>query len=173
MYKAILASNFKFPSRGSGILMTVKDSDKPDLVPLADKLNRMGFELFGTGGTANYLNKYGIPCSFSRKIEEGEPNVLELINDGRVKMLVNTEKPNSQAPGCNGMKLRRHAIEHGVATITSLDTLVAVVDCLQENLSPADLKPCEIREFTEIVKKTRKNTLPILEMPLQNDMLKK
>ena len=141
MYKAILASGFKFPQRGSGILLTVRDSDKPDLVPLADRLNRMGYELFGTGGTANYLNRHGIPCSFARKFEEGTPNVIDMIGAGKVKMLVNTESPGSYITGVSGFRLRRRAIEQGIATITSLDTLVAVTECLERELKPIDLTP--------------------------------
>jgi carbamoyl-phosphate synthase large subunit len=173
MYKAILASGFQFPVPGSGILLSVKDSDKPDLVPLADKLLQLDFELYGTAGTAHYLNRYGIPCSACRKAEEGEPSVLSLITSRRVSMLVNTEKPGSRDSGSNGLRLRRKAIESGIAAITSLDTLVAVVECLRRHLSPADLNPYEIGDFAALVKKTRLNKLPLLEMPLQNDMLKK
>ena len=172
MYKAILASNFKFPPKGAGILMTVRDSDKPDLVLLASRLNNLGFELYGTGGTANYLNKYGIPCSISRRVEEGHPSTVDMIDQGIVKMLINTENSNSNDDR-EGFRLRRHAIEHGIATITSLDTLVAVVECLERELTPADLKPYEIQVFADIVAATRENTLPLNEMPMQNDMLKK
>ena len=173
MYKAILASGFKFPPKGSGILLTVRDSDKPDLLPLADRLNRMGYELYGTGGTAHYLNQQGIPCSFARKIEEGQPNVIDMMSDGKVKMLVNTESPGNMMKGNNGFRLRRRAIEQGIANITSLDTLVAVTECLERELRPIDLTPYEIRTFAAIVDKTRHNTLPMNEMPMQNDMLKK
>ncbi|MEA4888327.1 MAG: carbamoyl-phosphate synthase large subunit [Clostridiaceae bacterium] len=173
MYKAILASGFKFPQKGSGILMTVRDSDKPDLVPLASKLFSLGFELFGTGGTANYLIKHGIPCNAVRKVEEGHPQVIDLIDSGKISLLINTETPSGRITGANGFKLRRRAIEHGIATLTALDTLVAVVECLVRDLKPADLHPYEISVFAEIVRKTRQNHLPMNEMPMQNDMLKK
>jgi carbamoyl-phosphate synthase large subunit len=172
MYKAILASNFKFPAKGAGVLLTVRDSDKSDLVLLASRLFQLGYELYGTGGTANYLNKHGIPCSIARRTEEGHPSMTDMIDNGKVKLLVNTENANSNDDR-EGFRLRRHAIEHGVATITSLDTLVAVIECLERNLQPADLKPYEIRVFAEIVANTRHNALPLHEMPPQNDMLKK
>ncbi len=172
MYKAILASNFKFPPKGAGILMTVRDSDKPDLVPLASRLNNLGYELYGTGGTANYLNKYGIPCSISRRALEGHPSTVDMIDQGTVKLLINTENSTSNDDR-EGFRLRRHAIEHGIATITSLDTLVAVVECLEREMTPADLKPYEIQVFADIVAATRENILPLNEMPMQNDMLKK
>ena len=173
MYKAILASGFKFPRHGTGILMSVRDSDKPDLVPLASRLLALGFELYGTGGTANYLNKQGIACNAVRKVEEGHPHVIDLIDRGAVDLLINTEKPGESITGINGFKLRRRAIERGIATLTSLDTLVAVVECLVRDLKPDDLKFFEISTFAEIVAATRTNALPLNEMPMANDMLKK
>lgn len=173
MYKAILASNFKFPGAGAGILLTVCDSDKPDLVPLASRLLDMGYDLYGTGGTANYLNKYGIACSIARKVEEGKPDVISMIDDGRIKLLINTESPHGRLSGFNGFKLRRRATEHGVAVITSLDTLVAVTECLERNLNPQDLALYEISEFAQIVHETRHNSLPLNELPMNNEMLKK
>jgi carbamoyl-phosphate synthase large subunit len=73
MYKAILAAEISnFPAQGSSILLTVRDSDKPDLVPLASPLvYSLGFELYGTGGTANYLNKQGIPAVSPEKLKKG------------------------------------------------------------------------------------------------------
>jgi carbamoyl-phosphate synthase large subunit len=172
MYKAILASNFRFPPKGSGILLTVRDSDKPDLVPLAGRLFSLGYELYGTGGTANYLNKYGIPCSIARRSTEGRPSAVDMINQGTVRMLVNTENASTDTSR-EGFRLRRYATEHGVATITSLDTLVAVVECLERELKPGDLKPYEIQTFADIVAATRHNTLPLNELPLNNSMLQK
>ncbi|NLW12305.1 MAG: carbamoyl-phosphate synthase large subunit [Clostridiaceae bacterium] len=173
MYKAILASGFRFPQPGAGVLMTVSDNDKSDLIPLADKLFALGYELYGTGGTANYLNKHGIPCSSVRKMEESSPNVIDMIDQGRVKLLINTESPHGQLSGHNGFRLRRRAIEHGVATITSLDTLVAVIECLERKMRPEDLKTWEIGAFAKIVSDTRENNLPLKELPLNNTMLKK
>jgi carbamoyl-phosphate synthase large subunit len=173
MYKAILASGFRFPKPGAGILMSVRDSDKPDLVPLAGRLLKLGYEFYGTGGTANYLNKHGIPCSIARKVEEGKPDVLSMIEQGKIKMLINTESPHGNLGGFNGFRLRRNAIEHGIAVITSLDTLVAVTECLERKMVPQDLTNFEISEFAEIVTRTRNNTMPVNELPMQNDMLKK
>jgi carbamoyl-phosphate synthase large subunit len=173
MYKAILASNFRFPKKGSGILLSVRDSDKPDLLPLAYRLLRLGFTLYGTGGTTNYLLKQGIPCNVVRKLEDGSPHVLDLIDSGRIGLLINTETQGGRLGGRNGFRLRRRAIEHGIATLTSLDTLVAVVECLVRDLKPKDLVPYEISRFAARVAATRHNPLPLHEMPLHNDMLKK
>ncbi|MBP1757747.1 MAG: carbamoyl-phosphate synthase large subunit, partial [Firmicutes bacterium] len=107
-----------------------------------------------------------------RRIEDGHPSTIDMIDNGTVKLLINTENSNSNDDR-EGFKLRRHAIEHGIATITSLDTLLAVVECLEQDLHPSDLQPYEIRVFADIVAKTRNNCLPMNEMPSQNDMLRK
>ena len=172
MYKAILASGFKFPKKGEGVLMTVRDSDKRDLIPLADRLMSLGYELYGTGGTANYLNRAGIPTSSVRKMEDPAPNSLNLVADGTIKLLINTEA-NGAAMVNNGFRLRRACIEHGVPTITSLDTLVAVLECLERGISPMDLTSYELSTFAEIVSATRGNDLPENETPPENKMLVK
>jgi carbamoyl-phosphate synthase large subunit len=172
MYKAILASNFKFPEKGQGILLTVRDSDKHDLVPLADRLYAMGYELYATGGTANYLNKHGIPTSIARKIDEEAPTVLTLLSAGKVKLLVNTATRGRQ-PLRDGFRLRRKCTELGVPTISSLDTLLAVTECLESNMTPKDIVPYEIKTFAQVVADTRHNTVPLNEMPSNNTMLKK
>ena len=172
LYKAILASGFKFPAKGAGIMLTVRDSDKRDLIPLADKLLSLGYELYATGGTANYLNKAGIPTNSVRKMEEASPNSLDYVASGKIKLLVNTES-NGAAMVNSGFRLRRTCIEHGVPTITSLDTLLAVVECLQRNIKPSDLIAYELSTFAEIVSRTRFNKLPENETPLENKMLSK
>ncbi len=172
MFKAILASGFRFPKKGDGILMTVRDSDKPDLLPLASRLAELGFELYATAGTANYLNQQGVPTNAVRKIHEPSPNMLDLVANGKVRLLVNTPTRGRQ-PERDGFKLRRKCIEHGIPTITSLDTLFAVVECLRRGLRTTDLQVYEIGDFAEIVKATRGNFLPMNELPSQNQMLKK
>ncbi len=162
MYKAILASGFKFPKRGANILMTVRDSDKDELLPLAERLHAIGFELYATGGTANYLNRHGIPTNACRNMDEANPNSADLVKEGKIKLLINTSDRNSVGSGA--FKLRRLCIEHGVPTITSLDTLVAVTECLENNLQVEDLHPYPIDAFAALVAKTRDNTKPVNEM---------
>lgn len=162
MYKAILASGFKFPQRGANILMTVRDNDKDELLPLAERLHAIGFELYATGGTANYLNRHGIPTNACRNMDEANPNSADLVKEGKIKLLINTSSRNSVGSGA--FKLRRLCIEHGVPTITSLDTLVAVTECLENNLQVEDLHPYPIDAFAALVAKTRDNTKPVNEM---------
>ncbi|MGI6546168.1 MAG: carbamoyl-phosphate synthase large subunit [Fastidiosipilaceae bacterium] len=171
MYKAILASGFKFPKPGSKIILTVSNSDKYDLITLAERLFRLGYELYGTGGTANYLNRNGIPTSTIRKVNQESPNAKDLVLSGQARLLINTTDASNI--NSSGFALRRICIEHGVPTITSLDTLVAVVECLEKGIQPWDLKPISIDRFAKYVKETKANTLPLHEIPSGNGILKK
>ncbi len=162
MFKAILASGFKFPKRGDSILMTVRDSDKDELLPLADRLHAIGYELYATGGTANYLNRHGIPTNACRNMDEASPNTGDLVKAGKIKLLINTSDRNSIGSG--GFKLRRLCIEHGIASLTSLDTLVAVTECLENDLKVEDLHTYPIGDFAKLVEKTRDNIKPVNEM---------
>ena len=171
MYKAILASGFKFPKSGASIILTVRNADKYDLTPLAERLSRLGYNLYGTGGTANYLNRHGVPTSTIRRVGQPSPNAQDLVLSGQAKLLVNTTDVSNI--NSSGFALRRICIEHGVPTITSLDTLVAVVECLEKKLSPEDLLPVSIREFADYVNETKENTLPLHELPSGHPLISK
>ena len=166
MYKAILASGFKFPRKGEGIMLTVRDADKPDLLPLAERLFGLGYELYATGGTANYLNRHGVPTNVVRRVGEAAPTAREYVASGRIKLLVNTT--DQSEAGSTGFALRRICIEHGVPTVTSLDTCLAVVDCLDQGLTPQNITTVDMENFAERVEATRLRTVPEHELPKHN-----
>ena len=130
LYKGIVASGIKLPAKGGGILMTVRDSDKAELIPIAETFEKLGFELWATGKTAKLLNMYGIATNAVKKIDEGSPNILDLIQSGRIKLVVNTPTKGRQ-PQRDGFKIRRKAVEMSIPCLTSLDTVKAVISCLK------------------------------------------
>jgi carbamoyl-phosphate synthase large subunit len=130
LYKGITAAGIKLPQKGEGILITVRDSDKPEAIPIAEELEKLGFELFGTGKTAKILNTFGIATSSVKKIGEGSPDILELIQSGRIKMVINTAT-RSRKPESDGFRIRRKAVEMSIPCLTSIDTARAVVSCLK------------------------------------------
>ena len=130
LYKGIVASGIKLPLKGGGILMTVRDSDKTELIPIAETFEKLGFELWATGKTAKLLNMYGIATNAVKKIDEGSPNILDLIQSGRIQLVVNTPTKGRQ-PQRDGFKIRRKAVEMSIPCLTSLDTAKAVISCLK------------------------------------------
>lgn len=148
LYKGIIASGIKLPGKGGGILMTVRDSDKRELIPIAEQFEKFGYELWATGKTANMLNAHGIATNAVKKIDEGSPNLLDLISSGRIKLVINTPTKGRQ-PERDGFKIRRKAVEMSVPCLTSLDTANAVLDCIGLENGNRELEVIDLSVFEE------------------------
>ncbi len=147
LYKGIVASGIRLPDKAGGVLMTVRNSDKLELVPIAEKFEKLGYELWATGKTANILNSHGVATNAVKKINEGHPNILDLISSGKVKIVINTPTRGRQ-PERDGFRIRRKAVEMSIPCFTSLDTAKAVVSCIEMennkmNLDVIDLSVIE------------------------------
>lgn len=87
--KAIVAAGFRIPSKGSAFL-SVKDSDKEAVVPIAETLLQLGFKLYGTRGTTSHLRNRGIEIELVNKVHEGRPHAVDLIINNVIQLVVNT-----------------------------------------------------------------------------------
>jgi carbamoyl-phosphate synthase large subunit len=83
------ARNIAAPPAGKAFL-SVRDADKPRVLPVARELLERGFSLVATGGTCSYLNEQGVPCERINKVLEGRPHIVDLIKNGEVVFIVNT-----------------------------------------------------------------------------------
>ncbi|MCT2538033.1 carbamoyl-phosphate synthase large subunit [Aquibacillus koreensis] len=128
LYKGLIASGLKIPMEGS-VLLTVADKDKPEAAAIAKKFHQLGFRLYATEGTAAFVEEYGIPVNEVGKIGSEGDNVLSIIEDGEVQFVVNTLTSGKQ-PRSDGFRIRREAVEHGIACLTSLDTAQAIVNVI-------------------------------------------
>lgn len=130
LYKGMMATGMKLPSPGGGILMTVRDSDKTELIGIAEQFEKLGFTLWATGKTARTLNMHGIATNAVKKIGEGSPDLLDLISSGKIDLVINTPTRGRQ-PERDGFRIRRKAVEMSIPCLTSLDTARAVLDCIR------------------------------------------
>jgi len=130
LYKGIIASGMKLPKKADNILMTVRDTDKLELIPIAEGFEKLGFKLWATGKTAKTLNAHGVATNAVRKIDEGGFNILDLIQSGSVSLVINTPT-KGRKPNRDGFKIRRKAVEMSIPCLTSLDTAKAVLECLK------------------------------------------
>lgn len=146
LYKGIVASGMKLPAEGGGVLMTVRDSDKTELINIAEQFEKLGFELWATGKTANMLNMHGIATNAVKKIDEGSPNLLDLISSGRIKLVINTPT-KGRKPERDGFKIRRKAVEMSIPCLTSLDTAKAILDCIEVERAKDELDVIELAVF--------------------------
>jgi carbamoyl-phosphate synthase large subunit len=125
--KAQLAASNGLPLSGA-ILITVNDSDKESVTPIARRFQEMGFRLFATRGTASYLRARGIPVSSVFKVHEGRPNCLDMIVNGDVQLLVNT--PLGKHAQWDDYTLRQAAIRQRIAYTTTLSAASAASDAI-------------------------------------------
>ncbi|MGQ9557606.1 MAG: carbamoyl-phosphate synthase large subunit [Desulfurispora sp.] len=128
LYKALVASGHTFPRQGA-ILVTLADKDKQEALPLVRCLSGMGFRLYATTGTAQFLSASGLPVEHVHKIREGTPNIIDLIRSGEIRLVLNT-LTRGRAPERDGFQIRRAAVEYGVPCLTSLDTAWAICEVL-------------------------------------------
>ncbi|WP_137596817.1 carbamoyl-phosphate synthase large subunit [Paucilactobacillus kaifaensis] len=129
LYKVFQASGVDLPAHGN-ILMTVKDGEKQLAASLAQRLSQLGFNLYATQGTGQYLQQQGILVHKQvAKLSENNAPITELLVKGKIALVVNTVDDNAAAVS-DGAKIRSLAISHGVLVLTSLDTLAAVVRML-------------------------------------------
>lgn len=138
LYKGMIATGMRLPSPGGGILMTVRDSDKNELVGIAEQFEKLGFTLWATGKTAKALNAHGIATNVVKKIGEGSPDLLDLIGSGKIDLVINTPTRGRQ-PERDGFRIRRKAVEMSIPCLTSLDTARAVLECIR--MRQQDLRP--------------------------------
>ena len=147
LYKGIIAAGIEIPKPGAGILFTVRDTDKPELIPLAEKFEKLGYVLYGTGNTANYLNKHGIATNAVKKISEGSPNLLDMIDEGKIKLIINTPT-RGREPRRDGFRIRRKAVESSIPCLTSMDTAYGIMKCMLLNKQPKDMDIVCLDEIT-------------------------
>lgn len=129
LYKGFRAADLFIPPEGTALL-TVADKDKPDVLPLAKRMYRLGYRLFATNGTATSLSAAGLPVTSIAKLSEGSDAIVQYIRNGEIDLVVNTWTLGGE-PQRDGFRIRRAAVENGVACLTSLDTLSALLDVME------------------------------------------
>jgi len=134
MFKALQAAGIPLKRYGR-VIFTLADEDKAEALPLARRFQSLGFTIEATTGTAIYFKEHGIKVRLLRHIREGSEDALESLRSGYVKYLVNTRAILSGVHHSNGAAIRRCAVENGVPTFTSLDTVSMVLDVLEEQVN--------------------------------------
>ena len=143
--KAFIASGIKISNNGK-VLITVRDKDKEEVSVLAEELEKLGFEIYATSGTANYLKDKGIKAIAIPKIWEGTDSIINLIQSGKLSFIINTPTRGKQS-NRDGFKIRRLAVECKVPCFTALDTVQALYDAIKNGTEEKDLIPVDITKI--------------------------
>ncbi len=126
--KSQMASGFRIPTSGT-VFVSVNDFDKAGVLPHAKALRDMGFNILATRGTAEYLNARGVEAEMVYKVNEGRPNVVDLIKDKRVAIVFNT--PLGKESFFDDGAIRKSATLHGVLVVTTLTATAATVQAIR------------------------------------------
>ena len=147
MYKAFLGAGIRLP-KYKNMIITVKDEDQQDIVPIARRFEALGYRIYATRGTARALKENGIKVIRTNKLEQPAPNLLDLILGHKIDVVIDTP-PQGVEHQKDGFLIRRNAIETGVNVLTSLDTAEALVTSLENtdlnNLTLIDIAAIDQR----------------------------
>ena len=143
--KAFIASGANVSKTGS-ILITVRDKDKPEVLPIAKKFKEKGFIIYSTIGTAKFLKENGIDAIVVEKLWEGKNSIADLIQSGKINFVVNTPTKGKHA-NRDGFKIRRLTVECKIPCFTSLDTVNALYKAIDDNVEEKDLEVVDITKI--------------------------
>lgn len=141
MQKALIAAHMSIPRKRGAVLFSIADRDKTEALEIIRNLAELGYELDATSGTADMIEGAGLKVrNVAAKIGEGHPDSVDLIRQGDVLAVVNTVT-GRRRPLLDGFGIRRAAVENGIPCFTSLDTIRAAVNVLQNNEADYNIKP--------------------------------
>ena len=148
LYKGLVAAGYKMYKEG-GVFITVRDSDKQEVVEIAKKFDTLGFNLYATGGTAKILRESGMEVTEVHKIHESsENNTITLLESGKISYIISTSK-RGRIPARDSVKLRRRAVMLGIPCLTALDTADALADSLMSRYSEINTELVDINNMRE------------------------
>ena len=148
LYKGLIGAGYKM-KRGGGVFITVRDSDKCEIGDVAKKYADLGFKIYATEGTANYLHEYGVNAITVKKIHEDKrDNTLTLIESGKIQYVISTSAKGRQ-PERDSVKIRRKTVERNIPCLTSIDTANALADCLKSKYSQISTELVDINDMRD------------------------
>ena len=144
LYKAFLGAGINLPKH-KNMIITVRDEDKQDIIPIAKRFSDLGYKIYATRSTAKVLNENGVKAVRTNKIEQPSPNLMDLILGHKIDLVIDTPSQGVEKAK-DGFIIRRNAIETGVNVLTALDTAEALVTSLENT----DIQKLELIDIASI-----------------------
>ncbi len=139
--KALMASDLVLPP-GGAMLLSISDRYKSEAIPLVHRLVEAGYRLYATEGTKAMIEALGLPVEqATKRLDQGYPNVIDVIREGTVNGVINTAETASTGTLRDGFHIRRAATEKRIPCFTSLDTARAAIDTLIDGARPFEVLP--------------------------------
>ncbi|MEG1508819.1 MAG: carbamoyl-phosphate synthase large subunit [Clostridia bacterium] len=148
LLKALIASGIHIES-GCGVVISVSDNFKNEIVEVARSIDELGYKIFATVGTAKTLIDNDIYAIVVNKlVEKRNGDIVYLAKKGILGLIINTPTKGRQSSR-DGFKIRRIAIEMGIPCITSIDTANALCKALKLNKTEKDLRPIALQDLEQ------------------------
>ncbi|WP_026497715.1 carbamoyl-phosphate synthase large subunit [Butyrivibrio sp. WCD2001] len=145
LYKAFIGAGIKLPKHKQ-MIITVKDSDKGEVIDIARRFEKLGYIIYATRSTADTLNENGVKARKVNRISQESPTVIDLILGHRIDLVIDTPT-QGRDKSRDGFLIRRTAIETGVNVITALDTAKALVTSLEDTYKEDTLELVDIAKI--------------------------
>ena len=150
LLNALIATGYHIPEKG--ILISSGDTrSKVDLLDASEKLQKSGYAIYATEGTAKFLNDHGVKAtkvSWPDEESSSDGNILEMISNHVFDLIVNIPKNHSKRELTNGYRIRRGAIDHNIPLITNVRLAKAFIDAFCE-MKLDDIKIKSWQEYDE------------------------
>jgi carbamoyl-phosphate synthase large subunit len=147
-YKAQESAGTKLPTEGS-VLVTVADMDKPELLPIAARLSKMGFKILATENTQRFLKEKGVDASSIKKMHEGRPNIADAIRNKEIGLIINT--PIGRMSAHDDSYIRMLAIQYKIPYVTTMSAALATVDGI-EAVKRTQSQPQALQDYHMMLK---------------------
>ena len=146
--KAQLGAGMILPTKGT-LLVSVHDKDKPGILPAVRRLLSLGFSVMATEGTARFLNAQGIPARMVYKVQDGRPNVIDLMKNGELALIFNT--PSGKKPRKAESLIRSESWSHSLPIMTTVPGACAAAEGI-EALIKGQLTVTSLQEYHTAVR---------------------
>ncbi len=140
--KGLIAAGYKMNHTKGGVLITVRNSDKLEIVDVAEKFHQNGFKIYASDGTGKVIQNADIPVT----IVENSEDRLALMDNGAVDYVISTSD-HGRIPTRNSVILRRKAIERSIPCLTAIDTAHAVADSLTSRYTSVSTELVNINDM--------------------------
>ncbi|MGI8638983.1 MAG: carbamoyl-phosphate synthase large subunit [Pyrinomonadaceae bacterium] len=142
--KAMEGAGLVLPMQGKAFI-SVNDSDKGQAVILARRLDKSGFKLVATYGTAKRLHEVGLECETVFKVNEGRPNIADYIKQSEISLIINT--PLGQTSHYDEQAIRKAALQFNVPCVTTMTGAEALIEAIATKKTQ---KKVSVRSLQEI-----------------------
>ncbi len=141
--KSQIAAGNKLPKKGS-IFISVRDKDKENIILLSQILERLDFKIYATKGTAEFLRKFALNVVEVKKVNEGNPHIVDLIENKGINLIINTTSGEKSI--ADSLSIRRSAIRNKIPYFTTISAAKIAITGINI-ISKTDLKVRSLQEF--------------------------